>query len=484
MLNQTHQLFIDMTEYGFFSLIPPVLAIALAIKTRQVIFSLILGIFVGWIIIGNGNVITAFLSTIDAMVNVMQSAGNTRTVIFTLLIGALIQLIRRSGGMNGFIGLIQKRLVKAKSPHTTLQVAAGLTGFLIFIESNISILTVGTAFQSLFDKYKIAREKLAYLADSSSAPSCILFPINAWGAYIMGLLAAYDHLDPFQALLFSIPFNFYPLLTLFLVFYLAFTDKSYGPMKVAEERFSENTTPDTSTEKIEAGKAANMIVPLLVMILTMPLYLVYTGWDSSVNEGFAQQLWRSIGNGSGSSAVMYAVVTALLFAGISFGIQRIISFKEFFEESLKGMNEMLLMALLMVLAFAIGDLCNEMQTGIYVAEVTKSWLSPQLAPALVFLISCFVAFATGTSWGTFAIMMSISIPLAQAVGLNPYLAIAAVLGGGVFGDHCSPISDTTLISSMASGTEHIEHVRTQLPYALLTGTLATLLYLIAGFLMV
>lgn len=473
-----------MTEYGFLSLIPPVLAIALAIKTRQVIFSLILGIFVGWLIMGNGNVITAFLSTIDAMVTVMQSEGNTRTVIFTLLIGALIQLIRKSGGMNGFIGLIQKRLSKAKSPHSKLQVAAGLTGFLIFIESNISILTVGTAFQSLFDKYKIAREKLAYLADSSSAPSCILFPINAWGAYVMGLLAAYDHLDPFQALLFSIPFNFYPILTLILVFYLATTGKSYGPMKAAEERFSKTAANESTEQKIEEGKASNMIIPLLVMILTMPIYLVFTGWDSSAHESFGQQLWSSIGNGSGSSAVMYAVVTALLFAGISFGLQKIISFKEFFEESIKGMNEMLLMALLMVLAFAIGNLCNEMQTGIYVAEVTKSWLSPQLAPALVFLISCFVAFATGTSWGTFAIMMSISIPLAQAVGLNPYLAIAAVLGGGVFGDHCSPISDTTLISSMASGTEHIEHVRTQLPYALFTGSLATLLYLIAGFLMV
>lgn len=473
-----------MTEYGFLSLIPPVLAIALAIKTRQVIFSLLLGIFVGWLIMGNGNPLTAFLSTIDAMVVVMQSEGNTRTVIFTLLIGALIQLIRKSGGMNGFIGLIQYKLSNAKSPRTKLQVAAGLTGFLVFIESNISILTVGTAFQSLFDKYKIAREKLAYLADSSSAPSCILFPINAWGAYVMGLLAAYDHLDPFQALLFSIPFNFYPILTLILVFFLASTGKSYGPMKAAEERFSETASEEVTQTVQEEGKASNMIVPLLVMIFTMPIYLVYTGWDSTSTGGFGQQLWSSIGNGSGSSAVMYAVVTALLFAGISYGVQKLISFKEFFEESIKGMNDMLLMAILMVLAFAIGNLCNEMQTGIYVAEVTKSWLSPQLAPALIFLISCFVAFATGTSWGTFAIMMSISIPLAQAVGLNPYLAIAAVLGGGVFGDHCSPISDTTLISSMASGTEHIEHVRTQLPYALFTGSLATLFYLIAGFLMV
>lgn len=471
-----------MTEYGFLSLIPPVLAIALAIKTRQVIFSLLLGILVGWVIMADGNILIAFISTIEAMVEVMKSDGNTRTVIFTLLIGALIQLIRKAGGMNGFISLIQKRLANTKSPKSRLQAAAGLTGFLIFIESNISILTVGTAFQSLFDKYKIAREKLAYLADSSSAPSCILFPINAWGAYVMGLLAAYDHLDPFQALLFSIPFNFYPILTLILVFYLAFSGKSYGPMKSAEERaMSEVREEEDSEQHAEGGKASNLIAPLLVMILTMPIFLVYTGWDSSLNASFGQQLWNSIGNGSGSSAVTYAVVTALIFAGISFGIQKIINLKQFFEESVKGMNEMLLMAVLMVLAFAIGNLCNEMETGIYVANVTKAWLSPQLAPALLFLTSCFVAFATGTSWGTFAIMMSIGIPLAQAVGLNPYIAIAAVLGGGVFGDHCSPISDTTLISSMASGTDHIEHVRTQLPYALVTGGLATLLYLVIGF---
>lgn len=473
-----------MTEYGFLSLIPPVLAIALAIRTRQVIFSLLLGIFVGWMIMADGNIFLAFLSTIDAMVNVMKSEGNTRTVIFTLLIGALIQLIKKAGGMNGFIGLIQSKLAHTKSPKSRLQAAAGLTGFLIFIESNISILTVGTAFQSLFDKYNIAREKLAYLADSSSAPSCILFPINAWGAYVMGLLAAYEHLDPFQALLFSIPFNFYPILTLILVFYLAFSGKAYGPMKAAEEKALVHEPENNHSDVETAGKAMNLIVPLLVMILSMPLFLVYTGWDSSVEGGFSQLLWYSIGNGSGSGAVTYAVVTALIFAGVSFAIQKIINLKQFFEESIKGMNDMLLMAILMVLAFAIGNLCNEMQTGIYVANVTKAWLSPQLAPALLFLTSCFVAFATGTSWGTFAIMMSIGIPLAQAIGLNPYMAIAAVLGGGVFGDHCSPISDTTLISSMASGTDHIEHVRTQLPYAMVTGGLATLLYLVAGFLAV
>ena len=225
-----------MTGYGFLSLIPPILAIFLAIRTKQVIFSLLLGITVGWIIINDGNIFLGLLATIDAIVMVFKSSGNTLTVIFTLLIGALIQLIRFSGGVNGFIGMVQKRLSNTSHPKRTIQVAAGITGFLIFIESNISILTVGTAFKQLFDKYHVAKEKLAFLADSSSAPACILFPLNAWGAYIMGLLMTYEHLDPFKTLLYSIPFNFYPILTLIFVFYLAYSGKSYGPMRQFEEK--------------------------------------------------------------------------------------------------------------------------------------------------------------------------------------------------------------------------------------------------------
>ena len=468
-----------MSEYGLLSVVPPILAIALAIRTKQVIFSLITGIFVGWCIIYDGNIFSAFLGTIQSMVDVMKSDGNTRTIIFTLLIGALIQLIRTAGGVNGFIGLIQKRLDGKKNPKSGLQVAAGLTGFLVFIESNISILTVGTAFRPLFDKYGIAKEKLAYLADSSSAPSCILFPINAWGAYVMGLLAAYDHLDPFTALVSSIPYNFYPILTLIILFLFVSTNRSFGPMKEKELEAKPMTPTDTNTE---SGKAMNMIIPLVIMIATMPLFLIYSGWSEANAEiGLGDRVWSAISNGSGSSAVLNAVTTALIFAGIFFGFQKLVSFKSFFEESLKGMSEMLVMSILMVLAFAIGNICGELKTGLYVAEATKSWLSPALAPTLVFAISCFVAFATGTSWGTFAIMISIGVPLAQAVGINPYIIIAAVLGGGVFGDHCSPISDTTLISSMATGSDHIDHVRTQLPYALVAGGISMILYLILGF---
>lgn len=469
-----------MNELGFLVILPPILAIILAIRTKQVIPSLLLGLLLGYLILSNWSPVDGILGTIDGLVGVFESAGNTRTVLFTLLIGSLIYLIKQSGGISGFVHLIRSKIESSKNPKSKLQVFAALTGFFIFIESNISILTVGTVFQSLFRKFGISRVKLAYIADSSSAPSCILFPINAWGAYIMGLLVTYESLPPFKTLLYSIPFNFYPILTLIVVFYLAMTNKSYGPMKeftsAAEvEEEDDNTTP--------TGKPMNMLLPLGIMIFSMPLFLFFTGYDSTFEGSFSDKIWLYIGNASGSASVLYAVTIAVISAGILLAFQKIISLSSFISQSLDGMKEMLSMAILMVLAFALSSLCKELGTGDYVASVTQSWLSPALAPAVIFITSCFIAFATGTSWGTFAIMIAIAVPLSQSIGLNIHLALAAVLGGGVFGDHCSPISDTTLISSMASGVDHIDHVKTQLPYALFTGGITIILYLVVGLMM-
>lgn len=470
-----------MTNLGFLTLLPPLLAIVLAIKTKQVIPSLLLGLLLGWLIIHKWSPIDGMLATAEGLVNVFKSAGNTRTILFTLLIGSLIHLIKQSGGINGFVNQIKNKIEGSKNPKSKLQIFAASTGFLIFIESNISILTVGTVFQSLFKKFGISQVKLAYLADSSSAPSCILFPINAWGAYIMGLLILYDDLPPFQTLLYSIPFNFYPILTLILVFFLAATNRSYGPMK----KFDEST--DSQIEDLDnienEGKSINMIMPLSLMVLSMPIFLLMTGYDSSIEGSLIEKTWYYIGNASGSSSVLYAVIVGVIFAAILFASQKILNLSSFISQSIEGMKDMLSMAILMVLAFALGELCKELGTGNYVAEVTQSWLSPGLAPAVIFIASCFIAFATGTSWGTFAIMIAIAIPLAQSIDLNIHLALAAVLGGGVFGDHCSPISDTTLISSMSTGVDHIDHVKTQLPYALFTGGITVILYLIIGFLM-
>lgn len=470
-----------MTDYGFWSLIPPILAIGLAIRTKQVVFSLSLGIFIGYLIIQGGNPFEGFLATISAFVDVFQSKGNTRTIVLTLIIGALIQLIKYSGGINGFIQWVQRRLDGKSNFKGKIQATSALTGFLIFVESNISILTVGTIFRPLFDKHNIPREKLAYLADSSSAPSCVLFPLNAWGAYVMGLLLAFPHLDPFTTLVYSIPFNFYAILTLIFVFWLSFSGKDFGEMKkFNEKQTATNSEPEDASNDAHSAPY-NMVIPIAIMVLTMPFFLIYGGWDSALDGGISAKIWNSISNGSGSEAVLNACFTAFLFAAILYGFQKKLTIKSFIEESFKGMNDMVVMAVLMVLAFAIGNLCNELGTGIYVSRVTASWLMPEIAPMLIFIISAFIAFATGTSWGTFAIMISIGVPLGMAVDANIYLIIAAVLGGGVFGDHCSPISDTTLIASVASGCDHIDHVRTQLPYALFTGGLTILLYLIAGF---
>ncbi|MEM0939502.1 MAG: Na+/H+ antiporter NhaC family protein [Bacteroidota bacterium] len=470
-----------MTDVGFWSMIPPILAIGLAIRTKQVIFSLSLGIFVGYLIIQKGNVFEGFLSTVAAFVDVFQSKGNTRTVILTLIIGAMIRLIKYVGGIDGFIEWMQKKMLDKKNVKSRIQASSALTGFLIFVESNISILTVGTIFRPLFDKHRIPREKLAYLADSSSAPSCILFPLNAWGAYVMGLLMIYENVDPFKTLLYSIPFNFYAILTLVFVFWLSFSGKEFGTMRKLVEQRGKEVLQREALDDVKLSSPINMILPISIMVLSMPFFLMNSGWDPAFVGTFSEKIWNSIGNGSGSASVLNACFLAFLSASVLFGFQKKITLKSFFDQSFKGMNDMLIMAILMMLAFAIGNLCNELGTGIYVSRVTSAWLIPEVAPALIFITSSFIAFSTGTSWGTFAIMVSIAVPLTYSIDANLYLVIAAVLGGGVFGDHCSPISDTTLIASVASGCDHIDHVKTQLPYALFTGSLAIILYIISGF---
>ena len=231
-------------------------------------------------------------------------------------------------------------------------------------------------------------------------------------------------------------------------------------------------------------KAYNMLAPILVMVLMMPVMLAYTGWDAAQEQltdaSWIQQALFAIGQGSGSTAVLIAVLTSILFSMIFYRIQGIMRTKEMVDHTLKGISGMMPLALLMLLAFAIGAVCREMGTGQYVADVAKAWLSPRLVPFIVFMVSCFIAFSTGTSWGTFAIMISIAVPMARGMEANEIITIAAALGGGVFGDHCSPISDTTILSSMASASDHIDHVRTQIPYALVAGGLAALFYLLIG----
>ncbi len=490
-----------MSDYGFLSVLPPVIAIILALKTKQVYIALVFGIWFSWLIMSDWNILEGSLATIEGMVNVFKSEGNTRTIMFSALVGALLLFIQYSRGVEGFINRLNSLIQyfekkQAGYSRVMVQILAMLTGILLFVETSISSLTVGTLYRPVFDKMRIPREKLAYIADSSSAPTSILIPFNAWGAFIMGLLLTQNIENPFSMLISSIAYNFYPILALIILATVIISRRDIGPMKKAEKRtqttgqlMNEGSKPMisdviTSYEPKEGIKARafNMVIPLLTMVLMMPINLAYTGWSKVEGAtSFANHLSQAIGKGSGSSSVLYSVIASIIVAMILYRAQGMMKLKEMVDLTLKGISELMPLALLMLLAFAIGDACNQLGTGVYVANWSKEWLSPQFLPAIVFVISSFIAFSTGTSWGTFAIMLAISIPMAEVHQADLTLVIAATLGGGIFGDHCSPISDTSIISSMASASDHIDHVQTQLPYALIGGLITTALYLMLGF---
>jgi Na+/H+ antiporter NhaC len=493
-----------MEHSGFWSLLPPIVAIILAIRTRQVYLSLLFGVWIGWVILNHWNPFSGTLATIQALVDVFKDPGNTRTIMFSSLVGALIAFVQRSGGVDGFVNRVNRILHKIEQRNVggsrrIVQLMAWLVGFSIFVESSINALTVGTVFRPIFDRLRIPREKLAYIADSISAPTCILIPLNAWGAYIMGLLLAQGINDPLMTMISAYPLNFYPIFAIILLLVIIISQKDFGPMRQAELRariegkvIADNGVPLISNEVIALQKkdnvplrSRNMLIPIAVMVFMMPAGLLYTGWQQVENIDqmpFASALISALGNGSGSTSVLWAVLTALLVAGILYRSQKIFRLNEMIDLTFKGVGGLIPLALLMLLAFAIGKVCRDLGAGVYIAQSAGNWLSPKLVPLILFIISCLIAFATGTSWGTFAIMLPIGIPMATTMDVNIPITVAAVLGGGVFGDHCSPVSDTTIISSMASGSDHIDHIKTQLPYALTAAGISAFLYLIIGLL--
>ncbi|MBT8380702.1 MAG: sodium:solute symporter [Ignavibacteria bacterium] len=466
-------------EYGWLSIIPPLLAILLAIKTRQVFLSLFLGIIAGWIIISDGNVLRGIELSVQSVVDVFKDAGNTRVIIFCALVGSLITLTQASGGVQGFVDLIQKRRFVTNRKRAA--VFAYITGVLVFIESSISCLVTGTIFHPIFEKLKISREKLAYICDTTSSPVCILIPLNAWGAYVISLLEKENLSNPVSIFISTIPMNFYAILTVLFAAFIVFSFKDYGTMKKAEIRskdfgktIADGAVPmisqDVSSTKPKKNiphRAVNMILPIAIMIIMMPVGLLITG-NGDLTAG------------SGTTSVLWSVLSAIVTAGIISLAQQLLNLKEIMEFTLKGIAGLVPLSILMVLAFSIGDTCRALGTGEYVASVSENFLSVQFIAPIIFITSAFIAFSTGTSWGTFAIMIPIAVPTALFMDASLPLSIAAVLSGSVFGDHCSPISDTTIVSSMASACDHIDHVKTQIPYAVSMACGAAILFWIAG----
>jgi len=454
---------------GYLPLLPPVLALVVAIWTRNVFWALGSAIWVSELIIVGGNPLLGLLATVERGADVFSSDYSTRVILFCLIIGALIAFMQRSGGVAALVD----KLVAARLADTRRKASfvTALTGSVLFMDTNVSLLSTGIMGRPLFDRLKMSRERLAYIIDATCAPISVLVVINGWGAYLLGLLANENIANPLPILIATIPLNFYAILTLIGVFATVFSDRTFGSLKTADEAAGmAQHSAETLSREDPKGKARYMAVPLGVMVFGTLGLMWWTGQGN-------------IMAGEGAKSVLWAVVLACLAAFALLRLDGGWKTDKLIDMGFSGMNDLLPAVAVIFLSFALGNSLGALGTGALVAKMADGFPVPFLMPAVLFVAAGITSFATGTSWGTYGILVPIALPVAIGLGIPLPLALAAVMGGGVFGDHCSPISDTSIVASFASGCDHISHIRTQLPYALLAAFGATLLYATAGLLM-
>jgi Na+/H+ antiporter NhaC len=478
---------------GWISILPPLIAIAVALITKNVIPALFLGIWFGSFTINGFTIVGAFLGLLDAfevyVLGALADPGHASIILFSFMIGGMVGIISKSGGMQGVVNHI---VPLAKSPRHA-QAATGLLGLIIFFDDYANVLVVGNTMRQVTDRMRISREKLAYIVDSTAAPVSCVALITTWIGYEVGLIGtAVDQIPGFNeagyaVFLESIPYSFYPILCMMFVFIVAFSGRDFGPMYHAEVRArstGEVLAPDARIDAAAGGhgelepeddkpaRAINAALPVIVLIGGVLVGLWATGEGNGLRE--------IIGTSDAPKALMWASLMAALTAGTLAIVQRILTLTEVVDAWYAGLKAMMIAMIILVLAWSLSSITAELNTAGYLVSVLGDTLPPGIVPALVFIISAATAFATGSSWGTMGILIPLVVPLSWAVlaannmadGAHHnviYSTVACVLGGAVWGDHCSPISDTTILSSMASGSDHIDHVRTQLPYALLVG---------------
>ncbi len=439
----------------------------MAIISRNVIVSLLIGVLCGYFIMEQ-SVTGTIIESAKGLAELLQKGWVLKTLVFAIFVGSIIELIQKSGGVDGFVHFLQerKRLIKSKKEAELLPFFIGLA---IFIESSITSLIAGTVSRPLTDRYGTSREKLAYICDSTAAPVCTMFPLNAWGALLLGLIGAQIEAgtisaEPIKLLGSALLFNFYALFSILLVLYTI--------LKGVDFPSYTRVDPPKIEPSGKKGDIYALIVPIASLLILVFLFLFITGGGNMLK-------------GSGSTSVFAAVLGSVVISSCYYLLKRSMPAKEIVPAIFRGAWTMVPIAAILIFAFAIGDVTVKMGTGIYMAHFANAILNPALLPAGIFLLSAVIAFSTGTSWGTFSIMMPIAITIAAAMGVEQTLllplTIAAVISGGVFGDHASPISDTTIISAMAAGCDLIAHVKTQLPWAILAALLSTLSFALAGY---
>ena len=472
------------TSYGWLAILPPLVAIGLAMWKRQVIASLLLGVWCGATIIGNYNPVTGIMDTFSKYIvaKSLADSWNIGVIVFCLGIGGMVGVIGKLGGTKA---IAEKITNKAKSTQSTL-LATALMGVVIFFDDYANSMIVGNTMRPITDKNKISREKLSYLIDSTAAPVSSMAPLSTWIAMELGLIASSlksVNIEGNSMIVFaqSVPFRFYSLFALMLLFILIFTKKDFGPMLKAELRsrktgqvFAGDSHPMVVEDKNlypQAGTKCSVwdaVIPISLFILITLVGLAYNG-------GFGvdgKSLRDAYGDADASVVLTWAAGISSVYAIVSGIVSKKLNLTQGVDAWVSGVKTMVIAAIILTLAFALKAVVSDMGLANWLVDLTRNSLSGAVLPTATFLLAMIIAFATGTSWGTNAILMPIAVPVAAAVSgattsVTPLIiaTIGAVLTGAVFGDHCSPISDTTILSSMAAGSDHVDHVKTQIPYA-------------------
>lgn len=480
----------NLVDYStsLWSLLPALLALGLAILTRKVLLSLSAGIIVGAFMLANGSPLEALSYIKDSVISLVYKEGalndnNINILLFLVLLGALTALLSISGSNQAFANWAQQHI---KDRRGAKLVAASLV-FFTFIDDYFHSLAVGAIARPVTDKFKVSRAKLAYILDSTAAPMCVLMPISSWGAYIItlvaGLLATYSitGYSPIGAFMTMSAMNFYAIFSIIMVFVVSYFSFDVGTMARFEREALAQEDNQENTDVAE-GKVRNLLFPIITLILATIAMMMYTGNQALAADGKPFDVLGAFENTTVGISLVVGSVSALVVATLLIALDRQISMADYFKSLGIGAKSMSGAILILCFAWTINGVIGDMQTGKYLSGLVAGNIGAELLPAILFVLAAGMAFSTGTSWGTFGIMLPIAA--AMAANSDPALmlpTLSAVMAGAVCGDHCSPISDTTILSSTGAKCNHIDHVTTQLPYALLVASASIVGYLVLGF---
>ena len=469
----------SVSSYGtLLALLPPVIAIALALLTKEVYSSLFVGILAGSLIYTNWNIWDMVLNTFDVMISKICDSWNVGILIFLVLLGMMVSMINKAGGSAAYGRWASKRIKDKRGAS----IATSLLGMLIFIDDYFNCLTVGSVMRPVTDKHKISREKLAYLIDATAAPVCIIAPISSWAAAVSSVAPEGEGLSLFIS---SIPYNLYALLTLFAVLFMAYIGLDFGKMKTAQDNAAKGLGYPENENSLEnsnsKGTVMDLVLPIATLIVSCVLCMIYTGGFFDVDSGVYMNFVDAFAGCDASVGLVlgsfFALVTFLLYLP-----RKVITFKQFADSFVDGFRAMVSSILILIFAWTLSGVTNQLGAKVFVAELVRGAAGnlANFLPAIIFVIGCFLAFSTGTSWGTFGVLLPIVCAVFPS-GELMVISVAACLAGAVCGDHCSPISDTTIMASAGADCDHIAHVNTQLPYALAVAGVTFVGYILAGF---